>query len=161
MKLLIVISMKILFLALPCPPRKTLFSDLGIRNCGFHEHMSYFYFMNLMFPPLYGWLLGNLEYIFSLYVVYIFEKQSWTLLEMRWNMNRCDKVKVPSMSTVVIFRGISEIGRVKSENKFYSLFICVICIIWVWICVILKTNKYTLIREKVKENIFRRWDRTF
>ena len=45
MKLLIVI-MRILFIALLCFLSKTFFPDLGIRNCAFHEHVAYFYLTN-------------------------------------------------------------------------------------------------------------------
>ena len=45
MKLLIVI-MRILFIALLCFPSKALFPDLRIRNCAFHEHVAYFYLTN-------------------------------------------------------------------------------------------------------------------
>lgn len=45
MKLLIVI-MRILFIAKLCFPSKALFPDLRIRNCAFHEHVAYFYLTN-------------------------------------------------------------------------------------------------------------------
>lgn len=39
--------MGILLIVLPASPSKTMFSDLRIRNCAFHEHMAYFYLRNL------------------------------------------------------------------------------------------------------------------